>query len=83
MPATTRPVIQAKAESQDFLWIFLFFRGCFQKRSLVQDRGGRRLETGGIVGYFEDFKASPTKILGQGTFWKHPLGKKIWKSNIF
>ena len=47
-------------------------RGCFQKRSLVQDRGGRSLETGGIVGYFEDFKASPTKILGQGTFCKQP-----------
>ncbi len=49
---------------------FTLYRSYFKKRILVQDRGGREFQAGGILQYFEELKLPPNKEIGSKNFFE-------------
>ena len=47
-----------------------FIRSHLKKRILVQNRGGREDQTGGILQYFEDLSRAPNKEFGPKNFFE-------------
>ena len=46
------------------------YRSHLKKRILVQDQGGRDIQTGGILQYFEDLNLAPNAEIGPKDFFE-------------
>jgi hypothetical protein len=56
-------------------------RSHLKKRILVQGRGGREVQTGGILLYFEDLNRAPNKEIGPKDFFEIASNHAVCKQH--